>query len=221
MSDEPRTTGGLADAPARGSGFAEAWASRATWQQIAAVLSLALTVVTGGIATVQALTAPEATEIAARDAGAVDAPTGPGIDPQGLSSGLWQGPIPPPEDAAEGPGGAEDAAAADAEEELEDPGWSPVLFKVGFSFFMGFAIAFAVRSFVRISLVAIGMMALMLFGLEYIGLVTVEWQMMGDRWDHALAWLQPQVTSFRGFIAGQLPSAGAALGGLVTGWKRG
>jgi len=200
--------------------FRDAWASRATWQRVAAVVSLALTLVTGGVAAVQAWTAPAPAEVAttARSSASQDPPPSDPSVP-GLTGGLWQGPPPPPLPGEEP--GPDEPGAEPEESEPAPTGWSPALFKLGFSFFMGFAIAFAVRSFVRISLVAIGMMALLLFGLEYIGLVRVEWQVMGDRWDDVVAWLEPQVTSFHGFIAGQLPSAGAAIAGLATGWRRG
>jgi uncharacterized membrane protein (Fun14 family) len=231
MSDEsqsrastPKTTG-----PA-GAGFREAWRGRAAWQRAAAVASLLVTLVSGVLIAVGPDSGATSTGAGSEPATApLDDPTAldaPRSLTPGLSSGLWEGPLPPlavpGEDDQEPTAGETPGEPAGVDESTPDGViWSPALFKTGFSFFMGFALAFAVRSFVRISLVAIGLMGLLLFGLEYMGLVTVEWGVMADRWDGLLAWLRPQLTSFQGFITGQLPSAAAATAGLVTGWRRG
>lgn len=235
MSEETksRASNSKATDPA-GGGFGDAWRGRAAWQRAAAVASLLVTLVSGVLVGLN----PDARASAASgrapsasapldDQAALSAPPSsidPGLLAPGLSSGLWEGPLPPlPGGDDEEPLPGETSGEGDAVDEPASDGviWSPALFKTGFSFFMGFALAFAIRSFVRISLVAVGLMGLLLFGLEYMGLVTVEWGMMAERWDGLLAWLSPQLTSFQGFVTGQLPSAAAATAGLVTGWRRG
>ena len=66
---------------------------------------------------------------------------------------------------------------------------------------------------------AVGLLALAVFGLQFAGLLSVDWTAMSDRWDGLLAWLGPQVSSFRAFITGQLPSATTATAGLIAGWR--
>lgn len=97
--------------------------------------------------------------------------------------------------------------------------WSPALFRLGFSFFIGFAIAFALRSFIRLSLIAAGFFAIALLGMQYAGFIEVNWTVLGDRYDSAGAWLSGQFQSFRDFVTGELPSAAGALGGLALGFR--
>lgn len=97
---------------------------------------------------------------------------------------------------------------------------SPAIFRLGFSFFVGFAIAFAVRSFVRISLLVVGMYLLLTFGLEYAGLLEVRWGAVAEQYDSLAAWLRAETASFKSFVTGRVPAAGAGLAGLGIGFTR-
>ena len=105
-------------------------------------------------------------------------------------------------------------------EEPDSSVLSPAIFQMGFGFFIGFAIAFALRTFIKISLVALGIFALALFGLEYIGLLSVQWGAIADRYDSFSAWLSAQTESFSAFITGQIPSAATAIAGFAIGFSR-
>jgi len=98
--------------------------------------------------------------------------------------------------------------------------WSPALFQLGFSFFVGFSMGYAVRSFVKVSLIGIGLMLLFLFGLEYFGLITVDWVAVEGKYDGLMGWLQNEFGSFQNFVTGALPSAASGMGGLVLGFRR-
>lgn len=97
---------------------------------------------------------------------------------------------------------------------------SPAVFRLGFSFVVGFAIAYALRTFVKISIVAIGIFALALFGLQYAGVIDVNWDAMGGHFDSAKGYLAAQTASFKDFITGSLPSAASATAGLVVGFRK-
>lgn len=99
--------------------------------------------------------------------------------------------------------------------------WSPAVFRAGFGFFVGFAIAYAMRAFVKVSLVVVGLMLLALFGLQYAGIIDVNWTAMEQHYDTIAAWLGEQTESFMRFVTGYIPSSAAALGGLVVGFRRG
>lgn len=131
------------------------------------------------------------------------APTG---TTQGPGSGGTSGSNQTGVAAATGEGGAGD--------------WSPFFVKGGFSFFVGFCIGYALRAFFKISAVALGLVFLVLFGLEYGGLVEIDWAAAGGLYDSAIAKLSDEFESFKGFITGSLPSAGLAGLGLYTGFKR-
>ena len=61
---------------------------------------------------------------------------------------------------------------------------------------------------------------LALFGLQYAGVIDVDWSRMSEHWDAIAAWLGEQTASFRDFITGYLPSAASALAGMALGFKR-
>lgn len=105
-------------------------------------------------------------------------------------------------------------------EEPDSSVLSPAIFQMGFGFFLGFAIAFALRAFIKISFIAMGLFALALFGLEYIGLLSVQWGAIVDRYDSFSAWLSAQTESFSAFITGQIPSAATAIAGFAVGFSR-
>jgi uncharacterized membrane protein (Fun14 family) len=199
-----------------GSRLLQAWSQRALWQRLAAIASLLLTLVAGGLTAAEALT-DRGAEVASQS---TSQSGGDGSQlPDGLARGLW---TPGSGEPAAGPYGADGAGTAEASEAADaapELRWSPVLFKTGFSFFIAFTIGFALRSFLRIALVAVGLLALAVFGLQYAGLLNVDWAAMSERWDGLLAWLGPQVSSFQAFITGQLPSAATATAGLYAGWR--
>ncbi len=98
--------------------------------------------------------------------------------------------------------------------------WSPAVFALGFSFFVAFAVAYAIRTFVKMALIAAGFMALFLFGLQYSGMIEVKWAAMEKKYDQGSSWISEQTKSFTAFITGALPSAGAAAAGLVAGFRK-
>jgi len=112
----------------------------------------------------------------------------------------------------------EDAATPDADDGTSEI--SPAMFRLGFSFFVGFAIAFAVRSFIRVTLAVVGLYLLLTFGLEYAGLLEVRWGAVAERYDSLAAWLDAETESFKAFITGRVPAAAAALAGLGIGFTR-
>jgi uncharacterized membrane protein (Fun14 family) len=98
--------------------------------------------------------------------------------------------------------------------------WSPAVFKLGFSFFVGFVVAYALRWFLKVALLAAGFMALLLFGLQYAGMVDIKWGAMEKQYDAGSGWVSRQTESFTSFVTGALPSAGAAAVGLFAGVRR-
>lgn len=103
---------------------------------------------------------------------------------------------------------------------LAETPWSEAIFRYGFSFFLGFACGYAVRSFLRLALFFVGVVALSLFALDYAGFVTVEWDAMDQAFSGLLTRIQEQAQGFRSFITGSLPSAGLAGFGLLAGFRK-
>jgi len=121
--------------------------------------------------------------------------------------------------------GAADGAAPDAGEPSTGEDWmnqwSPTIFRLGFSFFVGFAVAYAVRTFIKLSVVAAGFVLLLLFGLQYAGIIEVHWGRVADHYDTFGEWFSAQFKSLSAFIQGELPSAASVAAGLVLGFRRG
>jgi len=110
--------------------------------------------------------------------------------------------------------------AADGPEPSALETWSPALFRLGFSFFVGFCIAYALRAFIKTALITIGLLLIALFALQSAGIVDVDWSGMGDRFDSAMQWVRAQATSFQNLVTGYLPSAASAGAGLFMGFRR-
>ncbi|MFO1050953.1 MAG: FUN14 domain-containing protein [Planctomycetota bacterium] len=102
----------------------------------------------------------------------------------------------------------------------QDPEMSPALLKLGFSFFAAFAAGLAIRSFLRIAMIFVGLQILALMGLSYLQWVTVHWETMSSAFDVFAKNVQQEAGSFRTFITGSLPQAGLATMGLFAGLKR-
>lgn len=112
----------------------------------------------------------------------------------------------------QGPGAQSASQSGDA--------WSAGFFRLGFSFFAGFAIGYALRSFLKISLIVIGISLLLLFGLSYIELIEVHWDKIDGMFESLVERFKGESARFKSFITGSLPSAGLASLGLVAGLKK-
>lgn len=107
-------------------------------------------------------------------------------------------------------------------EHLDDspPVWPQSVFRVGFSFFVGFVVAFALRMFLKIALLAAGFMLLCLFGLQHAGLIEIKWKAMEEKYNTGAAWMREQTSSTSSFLAGYLPASGAGALGIAAGLRR-
>ena len=114
-----------------------------------------------------------------------------------------------------------DDADADNDESADAPGLlAPLLTKLGFGFFIGFCVGYALRVAFKISLLVIGVIMLAVLGLSYSGVLDVDWAAMRGHYDTVVAWLQAQFTNLRGFISGQVPSSASAAFGLFVGFRK-
>lgn len=99
--------------------------------------------------------------------------------------------------------------------------WAPVFLRFGFSFFIGYALGFAVRSVLKLTLLFAGLFAMLLFGFGEMGFVEVHWDAMGGAFDGLVEKVKSEAGSVKGLITGRLPSGGLALLGLYAGFRRG
>lgn len=102
----------------------------------------------------------------------------------------------------------------------EDSGWSMFFVKGGFSLFLGFCIGYALRTFLKVSMVAFGIVGLCILGLSYGGVLDVDWARISAAFDGIASRVKDEAQGFQTFLTGSLPAAGMAGLGLVTGLKR-
>ena len=95
--------------------------------------------------------------------------------------------------------------------------YSPTVFRLGFAFFVGFAIAYALRAAFKVVLIVVGTVFLLLIGLQMANLITVNWEAMQGIYDNTTAWLATQTQSLTAFLSGYLPSGGTAAAGFGIG----
>ncbi len=106
----------------------------------------------------------------------------------------------------------------DWERRLED--WSPLLTKLGFSFVVGFSIGYVLLIFLRTTAFLAGLVLLALFGLQYLGVLYLNWQNIEMSYQSVLSWVLPRAENFRDFITHNLSSSGMAAMGILTGLTR-
>ncbi|QDV05650.1 FUN14 family protein [Planctomycetes bacterium Poly30] len=99
--------------------------------------------------------------------------------------------------------------------------WAPLFAKGGLSFFIAFCIGYALRTFLKGTMLVIGVVALAVFGLQKAGLVdNINWEKAQGYWDSLTANLGEQFDSFKTFVSGSLPSAASGGVGLLAGFRR-
>jgi uncharacterized membrane protein (Fun14 family) len=104
----------------------------------------------------------------------------------------------------------------------QDPGslFSQGLFlELGFSFMVGLAVGYALKIAFKIALVAIGLILLGVFGLQYAGMVHVDWSAIELRYDSWADWLAINGRLLMDFIGRNLSSAASFVAGLGLGLK--
>jgi len=99
-------------------------------------------------------------------------------------------------------------------------GWSPFFVKGGMSFFVAFCVGYALRTFLKMTAIFLGLVFLVLFGLSYIDIVAVDWSAIDGYFDGFVGRVGDEAKHFKTFVTGSLPSAGLATIGLVTGFRR-
>ena len=142
-----------------------------------------------------------------------------GADPLSEPAAFQSDPVPafdPDLDMMEGP--AEEPLPPDWERRLED--WSPLLTKLGFSFVVGFSIGYVLLIFLRTTAFLAGLVLLALFGLQYLGVLYLNWQNIETSYQSVLSWVLPRAENFRDFITHNLSSSGMAAMGILTGLTR-
>ena len=98
--------------------------------------------------------------------------------------------------------------------------WSPSLVRGGFSMFVGFAIGYAIRAFLRLATIIVGAYFLVLTLMAWAGWVEIHWSVIEGQFDQMVSNLETQFASFKAFLMGSIPSAGLGAAGLASGLRQ-
>lgn len=98
--------------------------------------------------------------------------------------------------------------------------WGGPMMQLSFSFVAGFSIGYALAFFLKLTSLLGGGLLLTLFGLQYVGLIDVNWLSLQAYYDAFMTWLQPHTGSFREFVIRNIPAASMAALGLLLGLKK-
>jgi len=97
---------------------------------------------------------------------------------------------------------------------------APALTRIGVIFLIAFAAGFLLRSFLRIAIPFIALVALGAFVLQWSGVMPVDWGGVNEHAEEAGTWVASQSKSASNYFKSALPSAGAAVVGLFMGMRR-
>ena len=111
------------------------------------------------------------------------------------------------------------AAASSGERTMLEQ-WSPSLVRGGFTMFLGFAIGYAIRAFLRLATVIVGAYFLVLTLMAWAGWVEIHWEVIEGQFDQMVSNLETQFASFKAFLMGSIPSAGLGAAGLASGLRQ-
>jgi uncharacterized membrane protein (Fun14 family) len=98
--------------------------------------------------------------------------------------------------------------------------YAPAVFQVGFSFVIGFAIAYVFKTFVRITLVLLGVGIVAVVGMQVMGMLEINWAAFEAYAHRAMLYMHSQTGSFEVLATGMIPPAATGLVGILSGFKR-
>lgn len=195
MSEEAASSGGLI-------------AGLSGLQKLCLALAAVVSISGAGLWGVGATTAGDRAKSSVTDSSDAADSGGSGFSPQGFTDSTTSG-----EDGLE----SDVSDAGDDAEKSPLELYSPTIFRLGFAFFLGFAVAFALRAAFKVVLLVVGGVFLLLIGLQMAGLVSVNWEAFEGMYNTSTTWLAGQTESFTAFLRGYIPSGGSAVAGFGIG----
>jgi len=108
----------------------------------------------------------------------------------------------------------------DPQQSIETGNWVALAAYMGFSFFVGFAIGFATRTFMKIFFFGAGTLFIALFLLQYNNIINVNWGSFEVAYNGMIAWVSPHLGGLKNFMTANLSSAALAGMGLFWGMRR-
>jgi len=108
----------------------------------------------------------------------------------------------------------------DVGESIQAGNWVALFTYMGFSFFAGFVIGYATRTFMKFVFFLSGAALILLFVLQYNNFIDVKWDAFENAYNGLIAWISPHLGGLKNFITANLSSAAMAGLGLFWGFRR-
>ena len=108
----------------------------------------------------------------------------------------------------------------DVGQSIQAGNWIALFTYMGFSFFAGYVIGFATRTFLKLVFFLSGAVLILLFLLQYNDLIHVKWAAFESIYNSLIGWISPHLGGLKNFITANLSSAAMASLGLFWGFRR-
>lgn len=145
-----------------------------------------------------------------------------------LGAGLWIRDLaaakaaPAPGDASSAAPPTEALAGPAGSQSTSDQGVNaPLPFRLGAGFMGGFLIAWALRRFIRVTLLIGGTIVAAILLLKWTGVVDLDWGGLEQTVKDGVAQAQQHATTAKDYAMHHLPSGGASVVGMFIGARRG
>jgi uncharacterized membrane protein (Fun14 family) len=205
-------------------------ASQPTWVKVVAGLSLTLLLIGGGLEALAWLGAPPSEGSTAPSAPAEETRPVEGSGqtsdrlPKSLARGLTAPDRSTPQQPSEGPREREPGETTGQASPGDTVGdqierWGPSVLGLGMTFFIGFAVGYAIRALFKIALAFIGFFFLGVLMLQQIGVVEVHWDRV-EEFNWVLDWALQKLMSLKDLLTEVLPAGSMSALGLAAGLRK-
>ena len=92
----------------------------------------------------------------------------------------------------------------DVGQSIQTGNWLALFTYMGFSFFAGYVIGFATRTFLKFAFFLAGTILILLFLLQYNNLIDVKWEAFENIYNALIGWISPHLGGLKGFITANL-----------------
>ncbi len=99
--------------------------------------------------------------------------------------------------------------------------WTFIAFNAGAGFVLGFAVGYALKKLLKLLLFLLGIVTLLILGLEYYGVIQVNYDKFIELVDKALNMTRGAASGIVSHALASLPFAGSFALGLALGFKMG
>ncbi len=107
------------------------------------------------------------------------------------------------------------------EQQLGGGIWTYIAFNAGAGFVLGFAVGYALKKVLKLLLLFLGLVTLLLLGLEYYGVIKVNYGKFVALVEQGLNMTRSTASGILSHALASLPFTGSFLAGLALGFKMG